>query len=91
MDFNLPDETRMMRETVARFVRTELMPLESLAIRREAERGLGDAPLIPPEVEAQLQQKVRSPGMANRCLQMMVEQANRRSTFGALLADRQVE
>jgi len=31
----------------------------------------------------------RSLGMADRCLQLMIEQANRRSTFGALLADRQ--
>ena len=29
----------------------------------------------------------RSLGMADRCLQLMIEQANRRSTFGALLAE----
>jgi len=63
MDFHLPDEIRMMRETVARFVRSELMPLEPLVIRREAERGLGDAPLIAPEVEAELQEKARSIGL----------------------------
>ena len=28
MDFELPEELRMLRETVARFVREELLPLE---------------------------------------------------------------
>ena len=40
MDFTLPEELRMLRETVARFVREELRPLEKDVIRREAERGL---------------------------------------------------
>lgn len=63
MDFELPEGTRMVRETVARFVSTELMPHEPLIIRREAERGFSDDPLIPPELEASLQQKARDIGL----------------------------
>lgn len=63
MDFELPESTRMVRETVARFVSTELMPHEPLIIRREAERGFSDDPLIPPELEASLQQKARDIGL----------------------------
>jgi (R)-benzylsuccinyl-CoA dehydrogenase len=50
MDFELPESTRMVRETVARFVSNELMQHENLIIRREAERGFSDEPLIPPEL-----------------------------------------
>ena len=39
MDFTLPEELRMLRDTVARFTREELLPLEKDVIRREAERG----------------------------------------------------
>jgi (R)-benzylsuccinyl-CoA dehydrogenase len=63
MDFELPESTRMVRETVARFVKTELMPHERLIIRREAERGFSDDPLIPPELDADLQQKARDIGL----------------------------
>lgn len=63
MDFELPEGTRMVRETVARFVSAELMPHEPLIIRREAERGFSDDPLIPPELEANLQQKARDIGL----------------------------
>jgi (R)-benzylsuccinyl-CoA dehydrogenase len=63
MDFDMPEGTRMVRETVARFVRTELMPHEQLIIRREAERGFKDDPLIPPELDAQLQNKAREIGL----------------------------
>ena len=59
MDFTLPEELRMLRETVARFVREELIPLEPIVIRREAERGLTDTPLIPPEAEERLTQKAK--------------------------------
>jgi (R)-benzylsuccinyl-CoA dehydrogenase len=54
VDFTLPEELRMLRETVARFVREQLIPLEPIVIRREAERGLTDTPLIPPEAEEKL-------------------------------------
>jgi (R)-benzylsuccinyl-CoA dehydrogenase len=63
MDFELPEELRMLRETVARFVREELLPLERDVIKREAERGLTDAPLIDPEVEKHLADKAREIGL----------------------------
>jgi (R)-benzylsuccinyl-CoA dehydrogenase len=63
VDFTLPEELRMLRETVARFTRKELMPLESTVIRREAERGLTDAPLVPPEVSAELARKAKEIGL----------------------------
>ncbi|OZI16340.1 benzylsuccinyl-CoA dehydrogenase [Bordetella genomosp. 7] len=63
MDFELPESSRMVRDTVARFVQQELVGLEPLIIRREAERGYEDTPLIPPDVEAQLQQKARDIGL----------------------------
>ncbi|MCC7081373.1 MAG: acyl-CoA/acyl-ACP dehydrogenase [Burkholderiales bacterium] len=63
MDFTLPEELRMLRDTVARFVKEELIPLEKDVIRREAERGLTDAPLIAPEVERELERKAREIGL----------------------------
>lgn len=63
MDFELPEESRMVRDTVARFVQEELVPHESLIIRREAERGFEDSPLIPPELDATLQEKARNIGL----------------------------
>jgi (R)-benzylsuccinyl-CoA dehydrogenase len=63
MDFELPESTRMVRETVARFVREELIPHEQLIIRREAERGFKDDPLIPPELDEVLQKKAREIGL----------------------------
>ena len=63
MDFTLPEELRMLRTTVARFVKEELIPLEATVIRREAERGLTDAPLIPPEAEAELARKAKAIGL----------------------------
>ena len=63
MDFTLPEELRMLRDTVARFVREELIPLEPEVIRREAERGLTDNPLISPEAEARLEKKAKEIGL----------------------------
>jgi len=63
MDFTLPEELRMLRDTVARFVKQELMPLEREVIRREAERGLTDAPLIAPDVEKELARKTKEIGL----------------------------
>jgi len=63
MDFTLPEELRMLRATVARFVREELRPLEKDVIRREAERGLTDAPLVPHEVEEHLKNKAKQIGI----------------------------
>lgn len=50
MDFELPEEYRMLAETVARFVDRELMPLEPAVLAREASGGtcsLTDAELEP--------------------------------------------
>lgn len=63
MEFTLPEELRMLRDTVARFVREELLPLERDVIRREAERGLTDAPLIDPDVEKELNRKAKEIGL----------------------------
>lgn len=63
MDFNLPDTTLMIRDTVRQFTDRELKPLEPLVIRREAERGLRDDPLLPAEVEHALQEKARAIGL----------------------------
>ncbi len=63
MDFTLPEELRMLRDTVARFVREELLPLERDVIKREAERGLTDAPLIDPDAEKELNRKAKEIGL----------------------------
>ena len=63
MDFTLPEELRMLRDTVARYVKQELIPLEREVIRREAERGLTDAPLIPPDAEKELARKAKEIGL----------------------------
>jgi len=63
MDFTLPEELRMLRDTVARFVREELLPLERDVIKREAERGLTDAPLIDPDAEKELNRKAKAIGL----------------------------
>jgi len=63
MDFSFPEDVRMIREAVRRFTKDELIPIEPLVIRREAERGMGDAPLVPPEVEDRLQQRSRDVGL----------------------------
>jgi (R)-benzylsuccinyl-CoA dehydrogenase len=63
VDFTLPEELRMLRSTVARFVREELVPLEPTIIRREAERGLTDNALIPPEAEEHLTRKAKEIGL----------------------------
>ncbi|HYG91746.1 MAG TPA: acyl-CoA dehydrogenase family protein [Azospirillum sp.] len=63
MDFALPEDLVLVRDTVARFVREELLPLEPLVIRREAERGFTDTPLLPPDVSARLLEKARDVGL----------------------------
>src|SRR6218665_3900868 len=56
MNFELPD-------TVRDFTRHELIPHEALVVRREAERGLRDDPLLPEDVEPELQHKARMIGL----------------------------
>lgn len=63
MDFTFSQEDLMIRDQVRRFVKESLIPLEPLVIRREAERGLGDDPILPPEIEADLQDKARAIGL----------------------------
>ena len=63
MDFELPGEVTQVRDSVRRFVRDELLPLERTVIRREAERGLTDAPIVPPEVAAALDAKAKALGL----------------------------
>jgi acyl-CoA dehydrogenase len=53
MDFELPEEIKMVRETVRRFVDKELMPLE---------KSLPDLMDIPPDVRTQLEAKVKEMG-----------------------------
>jgi (R)-benzylsuccinyl-CoA dehydrogenase len=63
MDFELPETVRMIRRTVREFTVRELQPHEPLIIRREAERGFDDAPLIPPELQRELDAKARAVGL----------------------------
>lgn len=63
MNFDLPDDARLIGQLTARFVADELIPLERLVIEREAARGLGGDALIPPEVEAQLNARSRALGL----------------------------
>lgn len=59
----LAPDVRMIRDVVARFVDTELKPLEELVLRREAERGLKDTPILPAEIEGALQKKAKDIGL----------------------------
>ncbi|MEC9344374.1 MAG: acyl-CoA dehydrogenase family protein, partial [Pseudomonadota bacterium] len=63
MDFSVPEDVRMIRDVVSRFVARELVPLEPEIIRREAERGYEDSPLIPPEIQARLDSVTREIGL----------------------------
>jgi (R)-benzylsuccinyl-CoA dehydrogenase len=63
MDFSLDDDLKMMQRTVARFARNELVPLEPSVLRREAERGFGDDPLIVSEDEQRLNEKTKDIGL----------------------------
>lgn len=63
MDFALPEELRMLRDTVARFVREELIPHEPLVLKRESERGYSDAPPLPPELEAGILARAKALGL----------------------------
>lgn len=63
MDFETPDTIRMIRETVRSFTDKELFPHEQLIIRREAERGFADDPLLPPELDASLRATAKQIGL----------------------------
>ncbi|MBM3515062.1 MAG: acyl-CoA dehydrogenase, partial [Alphaproteobacteria bacterium] len=57
MDFNLPEETRILKATVRKFVDAELMPLELKLRDRPNSHDL------PAEIKAPLQRKVRDMGL----------------------------
>ncbi|WP_349237817.1 acyl-CoA dehydrogenase family protein [Xanthobacter autotrophicus] len=63
MDFSLTEDARMIGELTRRFVADELIPLERLVIEREANRGMGGDPLIPPDVEARLKARSQELGL----------------------------
>lgn len=63
MDFEMPDTVRMIRESVRNFTNKELIPHEPLIIRREAERGFSDDPLITPELDHSLSAKAKEAGL----------------------------
>jgi (R)-benzylsuccinyl-CoA dehydrogenase len=53
------NELGMFRDLIRSFVDKELMPLERVVQEREASRGLGRDPLIPPEDHARLLQRTQ--------------------------------
>lgn len=64
MDFELPEEIRLIGDTVRRFVSEYLMPLEKTVIERDAARGIsGTDPLLPPDVHKKLLEKAREIGL----------------------------
>ncbi|KQX38130.1 benzylsuccinyl-CoA dehydrogenase [Devosia sp. Root436] len=63
MDFELSDDNRMIRDVVQRYVQNELLPLEPMILRRESEIAGTAQPLVPPDVEADLQEKARALGL----------------------------
>lgn len=56
-------ELDMLRKLVKDFRERELMPLEQTVIEREANRGLRDDPIIPPEVNKRLLEKAKEIGL----------------------------
>lgn len=58
MDFSLSSEERMIRDTARQFVTKEVMPLESLVLRREREGKPG----VDPEMLRSLQEKAKTIG-----------------------------
>jgi alkylation response protein AidB-like acyl-CoA dehydrogenase len=62
MDFTLQEEHRMLQDTVRRFVRQELLPLESLVLQRDTQ-GMTGEDLLPPEVDEKLLEKAKAAGL----------------------------
>jgi acyl-CoA dehydrogenase len=62
MDFTLLEEHRMLQDTVRRFVKQELLPLESLVLQRDTQ-GMAGEELLPPEVEDRLLAKAQDAGL----------------------------
>lgn len=57
------EELEMLRKLVRDFRKKELLPLEELIIQREANRGMSDDPIIPPDVNAHLLKKAKEAGL----------------------------
>lgn len=57
------EELDMLRKLVRDFRKKELLPLEELVITREANRGMSDDPIIPPDVNARLLEKAKEAGL----------------------------
>ena len=62
MDFELPEEYRMLQETVRRFVRQELIPLETTVLERDTQ-GMTGEDLVPPEAEERLLSVAQEAGL----------------------------
>ncbi len=62
MDFTLPEELKMLQNSVKQFVKDELMPLEREILGREGDQATGMIAL-PPEEEARLFKLVEEMGM----------------------------
>lgn len=60
MNFDLPEEHRMLQELVRRFVADELMPLEAAVLAREAE---GKALALTPEESARIDARAQELGL----------------------------
>lgn len=61
-DFFLTQEQRQIRDTMRRFVESELIPLEPRLIRREIEGRHGASPGLIPEEQRELQEKAKALG-----------------------------
>ena len=62
MDFTIPEELKMLQNSVKQFVKDELMPLEREILGREGDQATGRVAL-PPEEEARLFKLVDEMGM----------------------------
>ena len=62
MDFTIPEELKMLQNSVRQFVKDELMPLEREILGREGDQATGMIAL-PPEEEAKLFKLVEEMGM----------------------------
>jgi len=62
MDFALLEEHRLLQDTVRRFVRQELLPLEPVVLQRDTQ-GLAGEELLPAEAEERLLAKAREAGL----------------------------
>lgn len=62
MDFSLLEEHRMLQDTVRKFVRQELMPLEPLVLQRDTAGHIGED-ILPQDVEEKLLARAQDAGL----------------------------